>query len=666
MKSNALKRRFSSIPIATVNGANHPYWRDMAALWFYTTTDLSNMAGGGVDEDAFISLLNRRLDFVNLARELKQLLVDWRRLNGRSWGTLLFWVMVYRSDVLQPVLPAVEHYAFYRDWQSFQIVHHYLAFLYKAPSNNPDLEEQALTDYMAVERTLPDTFDETALCELREVLEQWCTGAEAFGLPNFGPGSTADAGPDLSEKQRRIWTDEMLRNFLPELSYMFTDTDVPYSWRVSRTVFVPKTALSLRTISMEPAYLSFWQTPVERMLKRILSTSCRHCCDLTKQSKSRQLAIKASADQEYATLDLSAASDSVSLALVTQVFPWSVCQRLLAIRSVWTVLPQRSDFIGPPKRIELKKYAPMGSRATFPLETLLFCAICEVAVRRTDKLVKVAAQGPKYWVYGDDIIIKVEYVTEVCSLLSLFGFRVNETKSFRDGMFYEACGVFAFKGRDITTPCIPRNFEGLPQENGKRKSKALRKAKLIAKPSLQPSQLEQGIELCNRFLLAGMETARAYVMSYLPVDCIPFCEFQFNFLNDEEEEDDPSKPKINWVRGGLWTFAKAANNHLEFRRLVPTAWIKPPLSAPDQGNGVLLLPDLSLRSPRSLRPIWSCYEYRVLRTHTEDYRNRYDEHTRYDWKLRHPNTQPGGVGEIPTPPVGFGPRRRLRKEFTQF
>lgn len=647
---NALKRTFSHLPIATVNGEPMKYWRDMASLWFLTTRDLAELAGKCLDTSAFLEFLKQPIDFVALSKTLKELLIQWRQLNDRSWGTILFWVWVYRSPVLEPVLPAIERYAIDRDVDAFKVVHHYLAFLYKAPTGNPALEDQALADYCKVEDNMLDEFPEDDIRALQEVLSEWCSSHEAMGLPNFGPGSTADAGPSLERKQEMLKEDELLRSFLPELCALFTDKDCSIADRISKTIFVPKTALSLRTISMEPAYLSFWQTPVEKRLRHILATSCAHCCDLTKQEESRRLALLASETQEYSTLDISAASDSISLALVEKIFPYTLVQRLVAVRSMWTELPDG-------RIIRLKKYAPMGSRITFPLETLIFCAVCEVATRRMGRF--LAAGRTPYWVYGDDIIVLNEYAEEVVAILERIGFRLSDTKCFRRGCFYEACGVFALKGQDITTPCIPRNFSGLPSVG-----KPCKKGK-----PAQPGQYEQAIGLCNQFLLSGMWSARKFLMEKLPTHYIPFVEFQPDFLRPSKRDEDtrgedPNGSKIHWSQGGLWTFETATNSHLEYRRVQIPAWEPPSRIAPDQSMGVLLLPGPSPRS-QPTRPVWSMYEYKIMVLHTESYRERYSDEVRYQWKLRHPLAKPGMAVDIPSPPVGFGPRIRLRKEFKQ-
>jgi len=53
-------------------------------------------------------------------------------------------------------------------------------------------------------------------------------------------------------------------------------------------------------------------------------------------------------------------------------------------------------------------------------------------------------------VYGDDIIVPVEYVQSVMQALETFGFRVNKSKSFWNGKFRESCGRDYYDGQDIS------------------------------------------------------------------------------------------------------------------------------------------------------------------------------------------------------------------------
>ena len=53
-------------------------------------------------------------------------------------------------------------------------------------------------------------------------------------------------------------------------------------------------------------------------------------------------------------------------------------------------------------------------------------------------------------VYGDDIIVPVEYVQAVITALEAFGLKVNRDKSFWNGKFRESCGGDFYAGRWIT------------------------------------------------------------------------------------------------------------------------------------------------------------------------------------------------------------------------
>jgi hypothetical protein len=56
----------------------------------------------------------------------------------------------------------------------------------------------------------------------------------------------------------------------------------------------------------------------------------------------------------------------------------------------------------------------------------------------------------KVRVYGDDIIVPVEFALAVHDELENFGFRVNVDKSFWTGKFRESCGKEYYDGHDIT------------------------------------------------------------------------------------------------------------------------------------------------------------------------------------------------------------------------
>jgi hypothetical protein len=86
----------------------------------------------------------------------------------------------------------------------------------------------------------------------------------------------------------------------------------------------------------------------------------------------------------------------------------------------------------------------MGNAFTFELETLIFWALSQACTENS----KVHSGVVK--VYGDDIIVHRDVYDDLVYVLNYCGFRVNETKSFRSGPFYESCGRHYFNCFDVT------------------------------------------------------------------------------------------------------------------------------------------------------------------------------------------------------------------------
>lgn len=222
------------------------------------------------------------------------------------------------------------------------------------------------------------------------------------------------------------------------------------SSRISRFIPVPKNWKKMRGISAEPAELQFWQQGVMFSLDRALRRNIffRNRIDIHDQLKSQKMCLSGSSTGLYATVDLSNASDSVSIKLVRDVFgKTQLCRWLLGTRSVST------DF-GFSTR-QLTRFAPMGSATCFPVESIIFALVAEVAVMRT------RAPGCKRTgirAYGDDIILPTYAYDEAVAILHRIGFTVNTEKSFHQGGFRESCGAEGWLGVDIN----PIRFKQIP------------------------------------------------------------------------------------------------------------------------------------------------------------------------------------------------------------
>lgn len=210
----------------------------------------------------------------------------------------------------------------------------------------------------------------------------------------------------------------------------------------NRLSFVPKTSSISRSICTEPILNMFFQKGIGAVLEDLLSYEFR--INLDKQPIfNRRMAQKGSVDGSYGTIDLSSASDSVSLNLLKEVLPPYVMRWLSLCRSPFVTLPNGDVE-------ELHMVSSMGNGFTFPLETLLFAVIVTSCYRVLGIRPRYASDHPSnFAVFGDDIIVRSDAYEFVCDALRLFGFRVNDTKSFNTGWFRESCGGDFFRGKDI-------------------------------------------------------------------------------------------------------------------------------------------------------------------------------------------------------------------------
>jgi hypothetical protein len=162
------------------------------------------------------------------------------------------------------------------------------------------------------------------------------------------------------------------------------------------------------------------------------------------QVPNQEMAKAGSLDQSYATIDLSEASDRVSLTIVKKLLgKWpNLLGSVLACRSMTSELPNGQI-------VHLRKFASMGSALTFPIETLVFATIAEMAVRRS-QAPEVKPSGLPFRVYGDDIVIHSYAANELISLLDRFGLVVNRAKTFCEGNFRESCGGDYFLGMSVS------------------------------------------------------------------------------------------------------------------------------------------------------------------------------------------------------------------------
>ena len=200
----------------------------------------------------------------------------------------------------------------------------------------------------------------------------------------------------------------------------------------SRIETVPKNAKTERVIAVEPRGNSFLQKGFGDYFRTKLRSVG---VDLDDQGRNQELARRAYSEG-FATLDLRAASDTVSKEVVYNLLPYDWAASMDAVRTRRAVMPDGS-------KVVLEKFSSMGNGFTFELESLIFWALCSAVNDLNGGWGEVA-------VYGDDIIVQREIATEVCLTLQFCGFSINDDKSFLDGPFYESCGEHYFQGFEVT------------------------------------------------------------------------------------------------------------------------------------------------------------------------------------------------------------------------
>jgi hypothetical protein len=225
------------------------------------------------------------------------------------------------------------------------------------------------------------------------------------------------------------WSSSIL-NTVPEgpFSLLFQNFIINEDCRVET---VPKNAKTNRVIAIENRGNSFLQKGVGGFIRKRLR---RVGVDLDNQEVNQHWALRAYEDK-LATLDLKAASDTISTEAVWLLLPYEWVEYLNSIRSRFATLPDGT-------RVKLEKFSSMGNGFTFELESLIFWALAQS--------VSDLGSGQLVSIYGDDIICSQQDSHELILLLNHVGFEVNTDKSFTEGCFFESCGKHFFQGRECT------------------------------------------------------------------------------------------------------------------------------------------------------------------------------------------------------------------------
>lgn len=372
----------------------------------------------------------------------------------------------------------------------------------------PSREKKAISDYLECERQVkeydalrtPEMLSHFRSASARLLgrtinkVENQLTDWEFH--PRHGPGATADRLKGNRKYNQHTWPQRLDRSFpaseflipslrflddLSAITYLEPEAEIP-----ARLISVPKTMKTPRLIAIEPTAMQYAQQSLESLLvsslERGLDNPLPNLIGFTDQSLNREMAREGSITGTYATLDLSEASDRVSNQLVLAMTSWAPFLRdaLQDSRS------RKVDVPGHGVQ-RVAKFSSMGSAVCFPIEAMVFSSIILIGIERQhnrrltyDEIHFVMG---RVRIYGDDIIVPVEYASTVVQALEDFGLRVNQSKSFRTGKFRESCGGDFYNGVDVTP---------------------VRCKRLIPSRRQQAREIISAVSLRNRLYLAGL------------------------------------------------------------------------------------------------------------------------------------------------------------------
>jgi len=265
----------------------------------------------------------------------------------------------------------------------------------------------------------------------------------------------------------------------------------------AKLIAVPKTQKSPRLIASEPTAHQWAQQSLNEFLRQMTAKSpIRSSVNFTSQEPNKELALQASATGTHATIDLSSASDRLSLWCVERFFRRNIrlLEALHACRTRWLVnsIDERLS-----KYIVLKKLAAQGAAFTFPTQTIIYATVAIGVMLHHLNLqpssMNIERMAREVRVFGDDIIVPIGVWETVASVLQTLGFEVSQSKTFGTGKFRESCGCDAYAGADVAPAYYLQNYD----------------------PS-RPTSVSSVVEASNNFFKKGLWYTADWIMSTLP------------------------------------------------------------------------------------------------------------------------------------------------------
>lgn len=301
------------------------------------------------------------------------------------------------------------------------------------------------------------------LSDAKKQIYSWLgSGPPTLLEGRFGPGATySDRGGKTTIPDKMSFSPSLTRDacwYLPQ--WLGTQWGAALAQRHGEFSFVPgnrfatvpKTALTDRSIASEPSINGFYQLALGRAMRDRLRENAGWDLE-SAQDIHRRVACESSVTREFATLDLSNASDTICRNLVRLLLPPLWFSAMDDLRSKKTLVDGRW--------VVLEKFSSMGNGFTFELETIIFAAVCATVEKQLGRPNRL---GKDVFVFGDDLIVRNDVVNPVVRVLEFLGFSLNLEKSFYDDVpFRESCGGDYFNGFAVR-PYYQKNELNEPQD----------------------------------------------------------------------------------------------------------------------------------------------------------------------------------------------------------
>lgn len=306
-------------------------------------------------------------------------------------------------------------------------------------------------------------FDRVVRCAFGRVFlaAEWKLRGQDL-TPKHGPGAVVDRLRGNGKYRSLTWT-RRLERYMKLDSYLFCNAEEaiegfhgvklldPKDEPPVKVIFVPKTQKTPRVIAIEPTWNQYAQQAIMRELVASIEADSllRKSIHFSDSSINGDLARTSSVHRRLATLDMSEASDRVHASLVHRMlrdYP-VLSGATFSSRSKCAKLPTGEV-------IHLKKFASMGSALCFPFEAMVFYTLAIIGILKSRNLSvnirNISLISRDLHVFGDDLVIPSDTVSQVISELESVRLKVNRSKTFVQGNFRESCGVDAYKGYLVT------------------------------------------------------------------------------------------------------------------------------------------------------------------------------------------------------------------------